>query len=385
MPGVVRSAPPLFVGSDVFRRAAFGSNHPLSIMRHAAVFDLARLLGWLDEDSFRACEAASFDELLEFHDRAYLRALQYADSEGRADSDVRRQFQIGTLENPVFPGLYERAATTVGGSILAARLALEGHVVFHPSGGTHHGRPDRACGFCYLNDPVFSIATLLDGGAERIMYVDLDAHHGDGVEEAWFGDRRVVTLSIHEEHRWPYSGTESYPEQGAYNLPVAPGLNDSELRFALDHAVLPVADACGADAFVICCGADGLAGDPLSKLGLSNTALWDAVMALVERGRPTVVLGGGGYNPWTVTRCWAGLWGRIQGRDMPDRLPAAAVELLRNMHCDLIDDDEVEPAWLASIADTPYPGPVGDALRSKAEAIADAARAAEGLPEHVMA
>ena len=207
---VVASAkPPLLLGSDTFRRAAFSGNHPLNSIRHSAVIDLIRTMGWLPADQYRDIPAASFEQLNQFHDRAYLRALQYADSEGRVEPDVRERFQIGTFENPLFPGLFERAATTVGGSILAAELAIAGHVAFHPSGGTHHGRADRACGFCYFNDPVFAILTFLDAGLDKVLYVDLDAHHGDGVEEAFFGDDRVDTLSIHETHRWPYSGTAS--------------------------------------------------------------------------------------------------------------------------------------------------------------------------------
>ena len=122
-----------------------------------------------------------------------MEALQYAESEGRVAPEVRERYQLGTLENPLFPGLFERAAMTVGGSIQAAELALQGHVVFHPSGGTHHGRPDRASGFCYFNDPVFAIRTLLAAGIGTVAYVDLDAHHGDGVEDAFRADSRVTT------------------------------------------------------------------------------------------------------------------------------------------------------------------------------------------------
>src|SRR5690606_37637711 len=123
--------------------------------------------------------------------------------------------------NPLFPGLFERAATSVGGSILAARLALEGRIAYHPAGGTHHGRPDRASGFCYFNDPAFAILALLEAGLERVLYVDLDAHHGDGVQDAFAADERVHTVSIHEAGRWPGTGAASDTGDGrACNLPV---------------------------------------------------------------------------------------------------------------------------------------------------------------------
>ena len=356
--------PPVFVGSDIYRKPAFGLNHPLNIVRHSAVVDLLKMLGWLGDDHYRESEAASVRHLFEFHDRAYVRALQYANSTGSVEPAARQRYQIGTFENPLFPGLFERATMTVGGSILAATLAAEGRVAFHPSGGTHHGRPDRAAGFCYLNDPVFAILKLLDLGMERVLYIDLDAHHGDGVEDAFYEEPRVTTLSIHENNRWPFSGTHSHPHAGAYNFSVPAKFNDSEFEFLLQHAILPMAENKDVDALVVCCGADCLAGDPLSHMELSNVALWDAVTQLIALGKATVVLGGGGYNPWTVTRYWAGLWGRILGKSMPERLSKEASDFMKGMECDLIDEEDIEEQWLTTIADTPYPGPIRDEIRS---------------------
>lgn len=370
---------PAFIGSDVFRRAAFGGNHPLNFVRHSAVVDLVRALGWLDDEQFISAPAASVEQLLEFHDRAYVKALQYADSEGRVEPDVRLQYQIGTFENPLFPGLFERAATTVGGSILAAELALEGRVAFHPSGGTHHGRPDRASGFCYFNDPVFALMKLRKAGRERVLYVDLDAHHGDGVEDAFFDDPNVITLSIHEEERWPYTGTHTHPTQGVYNLPVPAGFHDAELELLIDEVVLPVAAHHDVDALVICCGADSLAGDPLSKMELSNVALWRSVDRLIELGHPTVIVGGGGYNPWTLARYWAGLWGSIAGLPVPDRLPPAARQLLAGMSCELVDDDDVDEAWQTQLADSPYPRLVRETVISLVDTTRDQMREAHDL------
>jgi acetoin utilization protein AcuC len=358
---------PIYIGSEVFRRAAFGANHPLNIVRHSAVLDLVKILGWLPGEGFRTSSPATVAQLTEFHDRAYVEALQYADSTGKVDPEVRNRFAIGTLENPLFPGLFERAAMTVGGSILAAELACEGHVVFHPSGGTHHGRPDRASGFCYFNDPVFAIRSFIKQGCERVLYVDLDAHHGDGVENAFVDESRVMTVSVHEEDRWPYSGSvDDRRNGGARNLPVPRGFNDDELKYLVEHAVLPLAQSFSPDALLICCGADCLAGDPLSGMMLSNGALWDTVETLIDLGQPTVVLGGGGYNPWTVARYWAGMWGRLTGQVMPCELPEEAQTMLGKMSCDLIDEEDVEPAWLTSLVDSPYNGPVREAIISLA-------------------
>jgi acetoin utilization protein AcuC len=351
--------PALFVGSDVYRQAAFGRHHPLSIIRVAGVVDLCNLLGWFEPGQFRDSPRADERQLAKFHHPDYIAALRAADAAGRVDAEVRRRYRIGTMENPLFPGLYRRATTAVGGSIHAAELALDGRVVFHPSGGTHHGRPDRASGFCYFNDPVFALLTLLEHGLERVLYVDLDAHHGDGVQDAFAADPRVMTVSIHEEKRWPHSGpVEDRALGAARNLPVPAGFNDDELDFLMREAVLPLGRAFAPQALVVTCGADPLRGDPLSKLELSNVALWRAVESLVELTQRTVVLGGGGYNPWTVVRCWSGLWGRLSGRDIPAELAPAAQALLAGFECDLVDEDEVPVAWRTRLADEPNRGPV---------------------------
>lgn len=352
-------ARPLFVGSELYRRAAYGKNHPLAIPRIATVMDLCRHLSWLGAADFVDSPTASESQLLRFHNRSYLDALRRAEASGRTDRATRERFALGTLENPIFPGMYERAATSVGGSIRAAEIALGGGLAYHPSGGTHHGRPDRASGFCYFNDPVFCILTLLDGGLERVFYVDLDAHFCDGVQDAFADDDRVFTLSIHEAGRWPYGGAVADRAGGAArNLPVPAGFNDSELAFLMANAVLPLGRAFDPQAVVVTCGADGLAGDPLSRMQLSNRALWQAVQEATALASKAVVLGGGGYNPWTVSRCWAGLWGRLRGDDTDIDLPFGAKSLLLGLDCDLVDEDERPEDWFTRLTDRPNLGPV---------------------------
>lgn len=362
----------VFVGSAMGPRPALaGRNHPLAIARVATVMDLSRLLGWLADGDFRQSPEATVEELSSFHTRPYLAALAHADASQQVDAVVRERYHIGNFENPVFPGVFRQAARAVGGSILAADLALEGCVPFHPAGGTHHGRPDRASGFCFFNDPVFAIQRLLERGVGRIAYVDLDAHHGDGVEEAFADQPRVRVISIHEAGRWPHSGTiAGRGAGGAFNLPVPRGLNDSEFAFLLDEAVLPRVHEFCPEAIVITCGADGLAGDPLAGMELSNLALWEAVDRLRALSPAAVVLGGGGYNPWTVARCWTGLWGRLAGRELPEMLPEAAQALLGALSCDLVDEDEVLPGWLSTIADAPNHGRIRPEFRELAAAVA---------------
>jgi len=327
--------------------------------------DLCADLGWLNGEAFRQSPMATPRQLAEFHDPDYIEALRLADSRGRVDVDVRKRFRIGTMENPLFPGLFQRAATSVAGSVLAAELALAGKTAFHPSGGTHHGRPDHASGFCYFNDPVFAVLKLLEHDVERVLYVDLDAHHGDAVQDAFAADPRVFTISVHEAGRWPYTGAVDDRADGqARNLPVPKGFNDTELEVVMAEAVIPLARRFQAQALVVTCGADGLHDDPLAGMSLSNRALWAAVENLVSLTGHSVVLGGGGYNPWSVARCWAGLWARLAGHEIPAVLPQQAQDRLRRLECDLIDDDaDISAEWITTIADQPRPGPVREEVR----------------------
>lgn len=355
---------PTVVASDVYRRAAYGRNHPLAIPRVETALDLADDLGWL-AGRVHSSPIADCDLLTRFHTADWVAALAEADRSGVVAPEVRARHGLGGMENPLFRGVFERAATSVGGSFEAARLALDGRIVYHPAGGTHHGRPDGASGFCYFNDPVFAVLGLLDGGLERVAYVDFDAHHGDGVENAFAADPRVLTVSIHEAGRFPGTGALDDRREGrARNLPVPRGLVDDEWDLLIEEAVLPVVDRFAPRAIVVTCGADGLAGDPLSAMRLSNGALWRAVAATIERAPRAVVLGGGGYNPWTLARCWAGLWGVLAGFDLPDRLPEVSRARLSALDCDLVEEEDRDPRWFDTLVDLPSRGPIRDEIRA---------------------
>lgn len=352
--------------------------HPLAIPRVETVVDLCHALGWFGEGEYRASPCATETQLAWFHAPHYITALRVATEAGAVDMATRQRYGVGTMENPLFPGVFERAATSVGGSIRAAELALDGYVAFHPAGGTHHGRPERASGFCYFNDPVFAILRLLQAGLTSIAYVDLDAHHGDGVQDAFAHDPRLRTLSIHEAGRWPHTGGASDTGEGrACNLPVPAGCNDGELQLLLDDVILPLVSGAQPEAVVLTCGGDALAGDPLTKMALTNVALWQAIERIVALAPHAVVLGGGGYNPWTLTRYWTGLWGRLSGRAIPGSLPAAGTRILQRLQCDLIDDEDMRPEWLTTLGDAPAPAAVRAevvALRDQALAQVDARR-----------
>lgn len=368
MNDAIAQAPgPVFVWNPIFARPTHRAPHPLAIPRASTAFALAGALGWLPPERIRLSAPATVAEVARFHDRDYLACLARAERDGRVTAAEASRFGLGVEGNGIYPDVYRRPMTAVGGTLLACRLALTGGVAHHPGGGTHHALRDRASGFCYLNDAVLGLLWWLDAGLRRVAYVDLDAHHGDGVEAAFAGDRRVLTISIHERDRWPRTGAVHDRAGGsARNLPVPPDLNDSEFAVLVRDAVLPLLRAHRPDALMVQCGADALAEDPQSRLALSNNALFDACLALRALGVPFVALGGGGYNPYAVARAWAGIWGVLSGQPLPDRLPTAARAVLDAIDWHLARRRPPTPVLLERLRDEPRDGPVRAEIASLA-------------------
>lgn len=355
---------PVFIGSEIYRHSTYGSKHPLAIPRVSTVIDLCRALGWLTAKNYRVSPCAKPSALQRFHTRDYIAALQMAEHDQSVSDEVRTKYALGTLSNPLFPEMYRRPATAAGGSMLGAELIRDGGIVFNPAGGTHHGLPDRANGFCYLNDPVLAIMTLLQMGLNRVVYVDIDAHHCDGVEAAFRGADKVRMISVHENRRWPFSGTLMDDAGGAsLNLPVPKNLNDDEFSAILDQLILPATEAFQPEAIVLQCGADAVAEDPLSRLTLSNNSHWQTVAALKHLAPRILVLGGGGYNPWSVGRLWTGVWATLNGFDIPDGLDAEAQAILEGLTWNRAAGRQPSPHWVQTLRDAPNHGPIRPELK----------------------
>ena len=348
---------PLFIGSDIYRNSTYGTGHPLAVPRVSTTIDLCRALGWLPDEVYREAPMATAAEVTRFHDPAYVDALRRAEALQSVSAEDQARYQIGVAGNPVYAEIFRRPMLSAGGVLLAARLTEEGGIVYCPGGGTHHGRRDRASGFCYLNDPVLGILAWLDRGIGPVAYVDIDAHHGDGVQDAFDGDARVKTISVHETGRWPRTGAAADRAGGsAHNFPVLPGFNDTDMRAVLEDGILPIVRGMRPAAIFLQCGADALEDDPLSRLSLSNNAHWAVVRALMRLAPRMIVTGGGGYNPWSVARCWAGVWATLNGFPIPAVLPPAAEAVLRPLVYNRAAGRHPPEHWFTTLRDAPREG-----------------------------
>lgn len=297
----------------------FGGQHPMNPERLHLTARLAQDCGLLDLDGVTVAppEVATDDELASVHDTAYIAAVR--DASGNPDRPDAA-FGLGTEDNPVFAGMHEASARLAGGSLGAADSVMDGSAVraVNFGGGMHHASRARASGFCIYNDAAASIQRLLDRGAERVLYIDVDAHHGDGTESIFWDDRRVMTISLHETGMSLFPGTGFAAETGgpgaegyAVNVALPTTAGDAALLRAF-HAVVPqLAAAFAPDVIVSQHGCDSHREDPLTNLRVSvdaQHALMVGVRDLADAlcdGR-WISTGGGGYALASVVpRSWA--------------------------------------------------------------------------------
>ena len=356
---------PIFIGHEIFRHSSYGRWHPLRVPRVSTVMDLSRALGWLPKDQFVTAPRAKPAALTHWHTADYIVALQRVEQTQIATPEDRTRHDLGSITNPVFPEIFRRPATAAGGSILAGELLAQGGVIYNPAGGTHHGMRDRANGFCFLNDPVLAMLSLRHHRVRRIAYVDIDAHHPDGVESAFGGDPECLMISVHEDRLWPRTGGIDNDAGGnAFNLPVPRGFNDSEMAFVRDTFLLPFVSDFRPEAIVLQCGADALEEDPLSHLKLSNNAHLGVLRGLMGMAPRLLVLGGGGYNPWSVGRLWTQIWGLLNGHVAPDILSEPAVGILRALRFEGNRRGKNPPEhWFTTLRDEARNGVVREEVR----------------------
>lgn len=283
-----------------------------------------------------APEPATDDELLLCHAGRYLavvRRFSELDLEPWSEGEAG----IGPGDDPPFPGMHEAGAAVAGGSIRAIEAILRGDVehAFHPGGGLHHAMPERASGFCIYNDPAIAIARARQAG-KRVLYIDLDVHHGDGVEAIHADDPGVLTVSFHESGRYLFPGTGSVSEVGVgeaagsiVNVPLEPETGEAAWLAAVSTIVPELAAAFAPDVILSQHGCDTHAWDPLAHLLVTTTAMGAAARLVDElahrwAGGRWLATGGGGYGVYRVVpRAWAHVWLAGAHREAPDRLPVA--------------------------------------------------------------
>ncbi len=268
-----------------------------------------------------APEPAERVVLKKFHTARYLHTLKAA-NDGRFDAGAL-YMGLGTSDCPVFKGMYDYSVLACGATVLGARLIIEGKadVAFNPSGGLHHAMPERASGFCYLNDNVLGCMVLAEAG-KRVLYIDVDVHYGDGVAYAFYSRRDVMTISFHENPRTLFPGTGFEDETGTgegkgycVNVPLPVGTYDTVYLRAFNVIAVPLIQKFSPDVIVFELGADALAGDPLAHLYLTNNTYAEIINSLLRFNVPVLMTGGGGYNIGNTVRAWALAWSVLSGAD----------------------------------------------------------------------
>jgi acetoin utilization protein AcuC len=319
------------VYSPEWARFDYGPEHPLRMERLGLTWKCMEAYGLTRLPASRVVmpSPAPLEAITRFHARDYIDVLHAASAGDWVPHAAR--YGLGPGDNPIFPGLWEAAELVAGGSLAAARLVADGEVdrAFHFAGGLHHAMPDRASGFCYVNDAVLAIMALRDQGL-RVAYVDIDAHHGDGVQFAFYDDPTVLTISTHERGDRLFPGTGFVEEMGegagvgySVNVPLQPFTDDTVFEAAFEAVVPPLLRAFKPDVLVLQLGVDAHRTDPLTHLSLTVQGFTRAVGRLLEHAPRIVALGGGGYDLANVARAWTAAWAMINEMPLPADLPAA--------------------------------------------------------------
>lgn len=321
-----------FTYSEAAERYDFGPRHPLRPERVRRTLRLVTdVVGFCDDARLFDPEPASEEDLLTAHSRAYLDEVRRLSEDPKAFPSP--EFGFLQTDNPPFAGMWEASLAYTGASLTGARLILDGSArsAFNVAGGLHHAMYQRASGFCIINDCVVAIRRLLTQ-ADRVAYVDLDAHHGDGVQAAFYDDPRVLTVSLHEAGQFLFPGT-GYPNEAgsgrgkgfSVNVPLWPGTGDDVFISVFDRVVVPLISAFRPDVLVTQLGADSHRDDPLTDLKTTTAFMEHAVRHFASSGVPWHALGGGGYSLTAAPRVWTIVWCWMCGRDVPEALPLSLV------------------------------------------------------------
>jgi acetoin utilization protein AcuC len=327
-----------FIYTEKYFDYDYGPHHPLRVERLKLTYDLIEAYGLLDLPDVIRLETvpAELADVCRFHRGEYVDTLRQC-SRGGYDPSAVGAFGLGPGDNPVFSGLWEWSLLTTGASLMCARLLAEKKVgiAYNMAGGLHHAMAGRASGFCYINDIVVAIQALLDQGL-RVVYVDVDAHHGDGVQEAFYDTDQVLTVSLHQHGRTLFPGTGFVYDTGrgagqgfSVNLPMFPGTDDELFLEVFSPLVEELVAAYDPDVLVTQLGVDTFRTDPLTSLCLTTNGFEAAIRIFKSLGKPWLALGGGGYHIVNVARAWTLAWAIINDTSPPDALPQRFLDQIR--------------------------------------------------------
>jgi acetoin utilization protein AcuC len=311
-----------FVFSEELLNYKFSNNHPFNQFRLKLTVDLLHRLNALDNKQVVPPRIATEEELSLVHDPSYIDAVKMA-GDGQLSLQVAENYGLGTEDTPIFPNMHEAGALLVGGALTAVDQVMTGQAVhaLHLGGGLHHGFRGKASGFCIYNDSSVAIKYLQDKYNARVLYVDTDAHHGDGVQWSFYDDPNVCTLSIHETGRYLFPGTGNVNERGqgkgygySFNIPVDAFTEDESWLHVYTQSIKEVAEFFKPDVILTQNGADSHYFDPLTHLSASMK-IYREIPKLAHEiahqycGGKWIAVGGGGYDIWRVVpRAWALIW-----------------------------------------------------------------------------
>src|SRR6266704_1574993 len=348
----------------------FGSGHPMQPRRLVALMDLLENSGLWHSSDERQClslRAASVDELGLVHTSDYIAAVQrLGTAEGHNENALAEQYGFAEGDTPALPGMHEVSAGIAGGTLVALSAVMglpEGGTfnsenerplhVFHPAGGLHHAWAEQASGFCVYNDAAVAIAHVLRATEAKVVYIDFDAHHGDGVQRAFYDDPRVMTVSLHETGRYLFPGTGDVLELGnglgrgySVNVPLEPFTEDDSYIEGIDSLLSPLVLSFAPDVIVTQHGCDTHAWDPLTHLSLTMRGIREQIKLAHQlahsycQGR-WVALGGGGYDLYRVVpRAWSMVWAEMSDQPVPAHLPDKWVKRWRPIWRGVEDQEE---------------------------------------------
>ncbi|MHA2346413.1 MAG: hypothetical protein ACXACP_06820 [Candidatus Hodarchaeales archaeon] len=350
------------IWSDHYIKYDLGDAHPMNSRRLDVPYQLFRNLNFLDDRIVKifAPSSAPETELLRFHSNKYVKMVK---SLSKAGGGYYGRYGLGTGDCPVFPEMHEISKLIVEGAIEGVKQIMAGEVdqAFSLMAGAHHAFAERAAGFCYYNDAVIAIKYLQEEyGIDRLLYIDTDVHHGDGVLSAFYNSKKVLGVSFHESPQFLFPGTGLSDEIGegegfgySINMPLFPGTWDEQYIELFEQTIPCIWESYDPEFIIWQCGADGHFGDILGHLNLTTQLykhLGERITNLSSKGSSKgrlLLLGGGGYNPDSVARVWMGILAGITGIQLPRNSPQKWVDYCKKKYqidvSPLLNDDKINP------------------------------------------